>query len=122
MCGSFRSLALDPGVSVLGALGSRQAAPQLDRLLVLKRAPATPALNLGPDPGQNLGPTPIVAPVDTIADLAPALGPIVADLTAGPTVESAAAGAIAAHRCLTAAGISATVLIQTRTVVWECLA
>lgn len=49
-----------------------------------------------------------MAHADTIADLGPAQGPIVADLTVGPTVESAGEGAIAAHPCPTAAGTSAT--------------
>lgn len=62
-----------------------------------------------------------MAQKDTIADLAPAQGPIVADLTVGPTVENAGAGAIAGHQCPTAAGIAAIVLIQTQTVAWECL-
>lgn len=53
-------------------------------------------------------PIPTVAHADTIADLAPAHGPIVADLTVGPTVESAGEGAIAAPPCPTAAGTSAT--------------
>lgn len=54
------------------------------------------------------GPTLTVAHGDTIADLDPAQGPTAADLTVGPTVESAGAGVIAAHRCPTAAGTSAT--------------
>lgn len=49
-----------------------------------------------------------MAHADTIAGLAPAQGPIDADLIVGPTVESADAGAIAAHQCPTAAGTSAT--------------
>lgn len=121
MYGSFRSLAQDLGVQVHMALGSRQAAPQLSRLPVQKKAPTTPALNLALDPGQSLDPTPTVAHGDAIAGLAPGQGPIVADLTVGPTVESAGAGAIAAHQCPTAAGTLATALIQTQTVVLECL-
>lgn len=54
------------------------------------------------------GPIPIVAHADIIADLAPAQGPIVADLIVGPTVESAVAGVIAARPCPTAAGTLAT--------------
>lgn len=50
----------------------------------------------------STGPIPIVDHVDTIADRAPAQGPIVADLTVGPTVESADAGATVAHQCPTA--------------------
>ena len=49
-----------------------------------------------------------MALVDTIAALALARGLTVADLTAGPTVGSAAAGATAAHQCPTAAGTLVT--------------
>lgn len=62
-----------------------------------------------------------MAHADTIADLGPAQGPIVADLTVGPTVESAGEGAIAAHPCPTAAGTLATARIQIQTVAWACL-
>lgn len=85
-------------------------------------ARVTPALNLGPGPGQNLGPIPTAAHAGTTAVLDPARGPIVGDLTVGPTVGSAGAGATAAHPCPTAAGTLATGLIQTQTVAWECLA
>lgn len=57
------------------------------------------------------GPIPTVDHADTIADLAPARGPIVAVLTAGPTAENADAEAIAAHPCPTAAGTSATAYV-----------
>jgi len=66
------------------------------------------SMNVGCD-SVFIGRTPIVAQKDTIADLAPAQGPIVADLTVGPTVENAGAGAIAGHQCPTAAGIAAIV-------------
>lgn len=85
-------------------------------------APATRAQSLALGPGQSLVPIPTVAHADTTADLAPAQGPTVADLTVGLTAESADAGAIAAHQCLTAAGTLATVLIQIQTAAWECLA
>lgn len=49
----------------------------------------------------------IAAHGGTIADRAPARGPIAADLTVGPTVESAGAGVTVARRCPTAAGTSA---------------
>ena len=104
-------------------------------------ARVTPALNLGPGPGQNLGewqfvwscsglinlfaslsfeaakmlnvsvcagPIPTAAHAGTTAVLDPARGPIVGDLTVGPTVGSAGAGATAAHPCPTAAGTLAT--------------
>lgn len=45
-----------------------------------------------------------MGPADTTADLAPAQGPTVVDLTAAPTAASAGAGATAAHRCPTAVG------------------
>lgn len=101
---------------------SLQAAPRLTRLPVQEMALATPVLSLAPGPGPNLGLIPIVAHADTIADLAPARGPIIADLTVGPTAESADAGAIAAHPCPTVAGTLETALIQTQTVAWEYLA
>lgn len=81
-----------------------------------------PAPNLGPGPGPNLGPIPTGAHAGTTVDLAPAQGPIVADLTVGPIVGSAGAEAIVAPPCLIAAGTSATELIPTPTPAWECLA
>lgn len=50
------------------------------------------------------GPIPTGAHAGTTVDLAPAQGPIVVDLTVGPTVESAGAEATVAPPCLIAAG------------------
>lgn len=121
MCGPFRSLALHPGVQVHGVQGSLQAAPRLIHQPVRKKAPTTPAPNLGPGPGRNLGPTLIVVHAGTTADHVPAQGPTTANRVAGPTVENVDAGAIAARPCPIAAGTLATVQIQTRMPAWECL-
>lgn len=119
MCGSFRSLALHPGAH--GALGSRGASPQLNPLPTQKEAPTAPAPNLALGQGQNLGHIP-TAHGDTTADPAPDHGPIITDLTVGPTAESVGAEATAIHPCPIVGGTLATVLIQIRIAAWESLA
>lgn len=83
--------------------------------------PTTPALSLGLGPGPNQAPIHTVAPANTTADRALAPDPVIDDLAAGPTAESVDAGATVTHPCPTAAGTSATVLIQIQTAAWECL-